>query len=531
MLEIALAIGIFSYIVFFLGLLGLLYKPLLIVLTIIYWIAIVIWQGKKLGLFFQKIIHHKYIFIEILGIGYVITQAAVNSIGLFGPEIGFDATWYHLTLPKLYLLYHAVMHIPGGILYYSNMPRLTEMLFTAGLAFGSDIFARSVQFIFGLLTCLVVYKLVRKFVSPFWAILAPVIFYSNLVVGWESISGYIDLARTFFASAALLAFFQWAEKKDRKYFVYFSLLVGLTISTKLLALPDVLIYCVVLLFFERKVKSTSDRLQRVGAFLSIVLLPLLPWFTFSFIHTGNPVYPMFSKISYIGDSRQLINPLFLLKAFWETFGKASDPIHPIFLAGLPFLILFWKKLWREVPLLLLFAIGGLVSWYITPQTGGGRYILPYLIAFSVLQIFLIAHLSKNWQKIFLIFIAVVALLSLVYRGIAVSKFLPVIFGKESKAAFMAKHLQFNLGDFYDVDGYLASHIKPTDKVLLYYFHNLYYVDFPFVDSEWAQRGDNFNYIAVQGDGMPIRFRYWKLIYFNSLTQVRLYQFKGQTWVY
>jgi len=57
----------------------------------------------------------------------IVLQAFVNIIGVFGPELAFDALWYHLTLPKLYLVHHSIFFIPGGLLYYSGMPKIAEM--------------------------------------------------------------------------------------------------------------------------------------------------------------------------------------------------------------------------------------------------------------------------------------------------------------------------------------------------------------------------------------------------------------------
>ncbi len=530
MLEIAFAIGIFSYVIYFLGLVGLFYNPILIATTLLYWGAFFFWKRHRIwdilkrGIFFVK---KPFAF---LAVGYIFLQAIINVIGLFGPEIGFDATWYHLTLPKLYLMWHSIVHIPGGVLYYSDMPKLTEMLYAVGLSFGSDFFARGIHFVFGLLTCIVVYKLGRKFFSWQWALLLPIIFYSNLVVDWESVSGYIDLSRTFFFATSLLAFFTWFERKEKKYLIYSGILVGLTISTKLLSLPDIALYCAALLFIDYKTLSLSRRLKRIGTFLLYVFLCLLPWMTFSFIHTGNPIYPMITSY-YVGNYWAILSPLFLIMSVWNTFATSSDPINPIFLALLPFFIIYAKKLWHQVPLVVLFAVGGIIIWYITPQTGGGRYILPYLIPLSVVGVWVIQQLSKKWQRVFIFFLALVACVSVGYRAMAAEKFIPLFSGKESKAEFMATHLQYNLGDFYDTDGYFAHHIKPTDRVLLYNFHNLYYVDFSFVDSTWVKKGDTFNYIAVQGNGMPERFMYWQLVYTNPLTQVRLYNFKGQTWYY
>lgn len=529
MFELAFAIGIFSYSIFLLGLLGFLFSPVIIAFTCTFWITFIVWKRNSLINLVKHVSTVPKTPLLTLGILFIVIQACINAIGLLGPEIGFDAMWYHLTLPKLYLMYHAVLHFPG-VLYYSDMPRLTEMLYTAGLAFGSDFWARGVHFLFGLLDCIVIYAIGRKFFSQKWAIVLPVIFYSNLVVGWESISGYIDLSRTFFTTTAFLAFLTWLETKEKKYFTFSAILVGLTISTKLLSLPDLGIYTVALLYHERSTTVFLKRFKSIAFFLSVAVCSVLPWFAFAYVHTGNPLYPMFTGYS-VNNYWQVFTPLFFIQSVWDTFAKNPDPVNPLFLAMIPFIVWKWKKLWKEMPTVMIFALGGFIAWYITPQTGGGRYVLPYLPVFSVVCLYCIHLLSKNWQKIFLIFIIFVALVSLVYRGGAVAKFLPVILNKETKAHFLDSHLQYNLGDFYDIDGYFAKHIKPQDKVLLYGFHNLYYVNFPYIVSDWAKEGDTFDFVAVQGQGMPKRFSFWNLIYFNQRTQVRLYSLQNKTWHY
>src|SRR5581483_11148274 len=117
----------------------------------------------------------------------------------------------------------------------------------------------------------------------------------------------------------------------------------------------------------------------------------------------------------------------------------------------------------------------------------------------------------------------VSLVSIGYRAVANARYIPVIVGKETKNQFLSGHLNFSFGDFYDTDAYFSEHIKSSDTVLLYGFHNLYYVDFPFIDSSWVQKGDLFTYIAVQNASLPSQFKNWQLIYKNDKTLVQLYK--------
>jgi hypothetical protein len=125
----------------------------------------------------------------------------------------------------------------------------------------------------------------------------------------------------------------------------------------------------------------------------------------------------------------------------------------------------------------------------------------------------------------------VSVTSIGYRFIANIRYLPVVLGRETKALYLTRHLNFAYGDFYDTDGYFGKHLKSSDTVLLYGFHNLYYVDFNFVDSSWVKKGDEFDYIAVQNVSLPKKFNFWSKIYYNPLTKVSLYWLGGQKWVY
>jgi hypothetical protein len=158
--------------------------------------------------------------------------------------------------------------------------------------------------------------------------------------------------------------------------------------------------------------------------------------------------------------------------------------------------------------------------------------LPYLPIVSILAAYVISQLRQKYLKVFLIIVIIfVGLISIGYRSEANAKFIPVIIGRESKAQFLTKYLNFSYGDFYDTDGYFQKHIKTSDRVLLIGFHNLYYVNFPFVDSSWVKKGDGFNYIAVQNTFLPKRFSDWHKIYYNSLTKVALYAKDGKKCAY
>lgn len=525
MFSIVILIGIYSYLIFALGLLGLLYRQNVVVFSISYTLAIFLAYRYKIIYCLKQIRTIKIPKISLTFIlsALIVLLALVNLIGALGPELGFDALWYHLTFPKIYLDKHIITHIPGGLLYYSDMPKLTEMIYIGALSFGNEILAKLVHFSFGILSLVALYKLSRNFFNQTYSVVTILIFYSNLVVAWQSTTAYIDLVRTFFEIMALWGFLNWWKKGDRKWLIESAVMIGLSISVKLLAVESLFMFSILVGLYSYKYKkSIKYFLINISSYWFMALLIPLPWFIFSFIHTGNPIYPFFSAVYNVGLNFRFINP----------FIHKSDSISVIYIlipALLPFI---FRKLNREIKVIFLYSFLGFIAWYLTPKTDGGRFMLPYLPAFSLILVSTLVLLKHNlFKKIIICFIILASIVSIVYRGAADYKYLPVILNKESKSDFLAKHLNFSYGDFYDTDSYFMKNMTKNDMVLLYGFHNLYYVDFPFIDSSWVKKGDIFNYIAVQNSIIPKRFSYWNLVYYNKKTNVKLYSLGGQKWAY
>lgn len=545
MFIIAVLIGLYSYCIFALGLLGLLTSKYITVVTIIFLLTTSIFYRQNIASYIlniQKNLKSKKLYqapFNILLILLLFLQVAVNMTGALGPELGFDALWYHLTLPKLYLLHHAVFHISGGLLYYSDMPKLAEMLYVSAIAIHSEIAAKILHFGFGILSVFALYTLSKKFFSETLSLVVAVIFYSNLVVAWESTTTYVDLTRTFFEIMAFWAFIEWWRRDEKIWLIKSALMTGFAITTKLLAFGSLFIFLFLITvhyLFYRKRKSFTGLVSDNILYTFISLLIPLPWLLFSYIHTKNFVYPFFTSIYPVSLHLDILSPLKFLEDTWYLFTHAADPISALYIILFPLLLVLFKKLNTEFKIIGLYVLLSVLLWYVLPRTGGGRFILPYLPIFSILAVWIIRQISlekhvKQLRFILYLFVVIAASVSIGYRTLANAKYLPVILGQESKSAFLQKHLNFSFGDFYDTDGYFKDRIKQSDTVLLYGFHNLYYIDFSYIDSSWVKKGDRFTHIAVQNAELPRRFIHWELVYKNDVTHVKLYWLGDRRWVY
>ncbi len=531
MFVLAFFLAIFSYIIFFLGIYGVLFRAQLVALSLIFVGVFLFYQRKSILAILERIptyLSKNGSPIFLLLLGSVFLQVFINFIGVLGPELGFDALWYHLTIPKLFLSWHQVRHISGGLLYYSDMPKLVDMLYIPGILFGQEAGAKIIHFSFGILCCIALYKLSRKFFTPVLCLMTVAIFYSNLVVGWESISAYIDLGRAFFFIMAVWGFINWYETRTYRWFVISAVLVGIGIGTKLLAAIDMGVFIPILFYMSLREKRIMYK--EIGMFAVVAFIIPLPWLIFSYLNTRNPVYPIFSSI-YPFASNVRLNALEFIKIVWTEFTHSADPISPMYIIFLPCLVLI-KKWEKKILLVLSIGILSVIAWYISPQTGGGRFLLPYLPILSILVVYVYKNFpTKFLKKIFLVVCFATILVSLAYRGIANAKFIYVIFGQQTKASFLSSHLNFSFGDFYDIDGYMTTHIKRGDNVLIYGYHNLFYVDFPYIHESWVKKGDRFNYIATDKPNLPVRFSTWSLVYSNPVNHLHLFRDKGNIWTY
>lgn len=420
----------------------------------------------------------------------VIALAVINLFTVFTPEIGFDALWYHLTLPKLWLLKHQ-WYFPGGLLYYSAMPRLSEIIFTPLIYFTGFVGPKFVQFLSGLGTCLVMWKIAGHFkLSTFLKSVSISIFYCTWLVSWQSGSAYIDLIRTFLETTALYFLLLGSWKKG-------GLFLGLAVGTKWLSLGSLSIYSLVF----------GIPLLFPAFFVS------LPWLLAAFHFTGNPVYPLFSGInsnSFMSLSEIIkhlvLSPYYLTKPF-------DDFLSP--LIGLVFIIsiisLFSKD--KQIRQLTIVGIlGTLFSLSLNPPST--RYVLPYLPALIISAILSLRQFRSWIQKSFFVLVFLSSFAILVLRIIADYKYLPYLLGKEDLNTFLTSQA-FRLSDtFIDTDGFVERNIPGDSKVLIDKLHNLYYFPINFDHTSWVKNFNDYDYLVTFGEN-PSNIQ-GKLIHTNQV---------------
>lgn len=524
MFLISILVLFYSYIIFIIGIADLLYKEVVAGVSILF-------VGLSITVFRTKIRTNIEILVKDLKqstkfefaiLLLIITTVLINFIGVLSPETAFDALWYHLTLPKLYLQNNSVFFVPGGLFYYSVMPKLGEMLYVGALSIGPEQLAKFIHFLFGTASVFVLYKLSRLFFQRPFALLTCLVYYANLVVAWLSTTAYIDLIRTFYEILALYAFLKYYTHKQKNWLYVSAVMVGCAITTKLLAFSTLVLFIALFIITFYKSLSLKQLFQKLSLFIGISLLIPLPWLIFSYSTTGNPVYPFFSNIYPI--SPTTISVQRIVTDLLNLLIRSADPISPIYLIILPFAIARFSTFKPMLKIVVYYCFLALILWYFTPRTGGGRFILPYLPALSLAVVGVLSTIKDRYiYKSIIGVIFLVAVVTIVCRGVATARYISVILGFETKNSFLSRELNFEFGDYYDIDGKITTFVKPSDTVLFIGGHNLYYTDFRVIHESFRKKSDMFSYVIIQNANLPEEFGKWKNVYHNKETKVTLYK--------
>lgn len=399
----------------------------------------------------------------------------LNLLNVFVPETGFDALWYHLTLPKLWIL-KKQWHFDGGLLYYSVMPRLTETIFIPLIKYTGTVGPKMLQYLSGVLTMSIVWQICKKLnLSNLYKLLAISLFYCSWLVSWQSSSAYIDLFRTLLETFALYNFLFQVPLLG-------ALFLGLAMGTKWLAIGSFVIY------------SFVFGLKKVGPSILLVI----PWFLISYFYTSNPVYPIFgdvlqhSFLPFLESLKRIIFP-----SFYLTF-PFDDFISP--LIGIMFIVAIFSIFSKNVVInnISLISVIGIFSvFFLDPPSA--RFILPYFPGLVISTVYQLSFFHKQIQNLCYAVIIVGIYLILAMRIYAFKKNINYILGYQTANQYL-ESLSHRLTDtFIDTDEYVLKNLGNNKKIVIDKLHNLYYFPYNFDHTSWVESINRYDYLVTIGE--------------------------------
>lgn len=252
-------------------------------------------------------------------------------VGALAPEIEYDALWYHLWIPKLWL---AAGH-PVDLFteYISLYPMTVELIYGGAMTWGGPAAAKLLHWLCLPLTALIVYEMTRRYhprASP-W--LAVCFFVTIPTVLWEATTAYIDLALTLYVTLALYALLRYLEAQSRPWFMLAAINLGMAMAIKHLGLFVLLIFAAGLALTLWLQGNDIRRALVPPLILGLMafLFPL-PWYIRSWLASGNPVFPdLYGLFGAFPPERWSAISRAGLEAFQARFGYPRTPLNLLLL--------------------------------------------------------------------------------------------------------------------------------------------------------------------------------------------------------
>jgi len=236
---------------------------------------------------------------------YALAAAALVLTGLMccAPPTHYDSLVYHLALPRIYLMRHALVQVPYNL--FSAFPQNMEMIFTAAMSIGGATAVRLMSFSCYLALLGLVHTIAARWAGAragAYAACVIATFPSMMLLGS---SAYVEVGLALFILAALLAVARWMETRDSRFLLAAGIVAGAAFGIKYYAGITIagvsLILAAVLVRRPRDLIS-GPFIRAAGLFNSMALVLSAPWFVKNLIVFHNPVFPFFYRLFGWGGS-------------------------------------------------------------------------------------------------------------------------------------------------------------------------------------------------------------------------------------
>jgi hypothetical protein len=206
------------------------------------------------------------------------------------PPATWDETMYHLPFAKTFAKQHAVVFV--DTLRFPVFPQMNEMLFTAMLLVYDDVATHMVEFLALTLTGLLLYTWGVRWHSEKSGLLAVALWLGNPIAIFLGTCAYIDAGLTLFVVAAVLFWETWRETDSMQWLVLSAASAGFAAGTKYHGLVAVASLAVVTFIVAVRRKNV----RAAATFLLIAALSGGAFYVRTWVWTGNPCFPFFTRI-------------------------------------------------------------------------------------------------------------------------------------------------------------------------------------------------------------------------------------------
>lgn len=392
---------------------------------------------------------------------YLLSLAAISALhltGIFAPETGFDAVWYHLPVIKHIALQQKIVYIPD--LYQSVNPLFSDLIYGLGFLAFKETGVKMVAYLFYISTLVVTYTLSRLILKREWALLMLISISTYQVIAWQSTSFYVDLPKAFWELASLYILLNIIDQKitSKTQVLLSGLLFGASLATKLFSL--ILLPLMVLL-----AKIVTKNYTSTLLFLVATLILPIPFYNHALVYTGNPFYSFtahIDKLAEIGNQNSIL--LYLLSRvlsfhtslFELLIARDYTSITLIIFLPLTVRAIYRHKSNKKIMILSLFTSMQYILWWCIPPLST-RYALSGFITWGVLTLWSLYTLTQKKPTLKYSFVYSIVLATLFHslpRIMVLQRTMNYLLQRQTKQSYIEQ--------FYD--GNVDQHLQSWHKL-------------------------------------------------------------------
>jgi 4-amino-4-deoxy-L-arabinose transferase-like glycosyltransferase len=379
----------------------------------------------------------------------IVVAAVLNLAGALAPPFEYDELEYHLGALADYQRASHILFLPHN--FYSNMPQLTEMLYLLAKTATSDIAAKILHWLFGVLGALAVYGVAQRLWSKAVGVTAAALFYCVPFVQDLGQTARIDLATAFFATLAFGALVLWTEDEQKMEFRWLSALcAGAAVATKWPAVSVVVLPLILLFVFRKKTGV-------LPTFCFMVGIMVVPWLVKNWSLAANPVYPLLYKLfpnPYWNAEQAMVfsdkhAPTFNLQAIGQFFALAwrysfvEAGATPFLLMTAPLMLLLARPESAAKRLGLLF-VGAYASWFCCTFRPW-RFLFPAFGVAAIVGAFAVEKLGRDLMVRIILRLSVGIIMAVSLAALALNDLVDV--ENPKRADPQLSFVRYDLGQF------------------------------------------------------------------------------------
>ncbi|MEM1312730.1 MAG: hypothetical protein AAGF07_04680, partial [Patescibacteria group bacterium] len=502
---------VFAMIMFLLGIMRILYPVVVISYSIILlisgFVSCKLWKKKVIqGLiksFLQSCKDQKWNYIGLL-IFYILSLVFV-----FRPITNFDALWYHIPIPKMFLQRGNIDYV-GLHLRYSVHPYINFIWNLVPLSLpGNTIFKGILINFFQHFTLLYSFFYLNKNAksifnwSPAILVLAPSIIGLNNATLYYLGAGYNDLYAISLSIVTIMYILKLIKKEGFiskfEYTIVTMLIAGLFLLKIFFGIFAFIVYIYFIcktfnkLFYPNKIKNKVFDIIRLNFILFCTLI--LPWVIRSYVFTGRLLDPIGmpglnqDAYEFAGSNSAAFHwSTFVWDRFYDNLPKIFiQRYNPIMLFGL--LAAFSIKMREKYLDLWLLGLFGLFSVYFISIVTEWRYFYGSVSIIMILGLTLISRLTSSINSVFsklillsipTLFLGFILLSAFVSNG-DINRDLYLIKFQSQDEFISSRNGTFVFDYYMSENSPRPDNLSSTEKIFVGNVHNTGYIENPILE--------------------------------------------------